>query len=159
MPHQTSYFSKSSIDWDANPDVRALYKKIISIRKSSEPLAQGSRHHYADNDVATFTRVFGGEEVLVIVNTRSTGLAYTLPALLQGTDWTDLVNAGPVSLATPVNLGSYEFLILGRYPFLSVALHQGHVLRPGFGMHFGNTFSIEGLRVLTDIQAEALIIR
>jgi hypothetical protein len=52
MPHQTSYFSKSTIDWDANPDVRALYKKIISIRKSSEPLAQGVITTYADNDVS-----------------------------------------------------------------------------------------------------------
>lgn len=112
-PTMLPFFSKSTIDWDANPDVRAFYKKIISIRTSSESLKQGTITTYAHNDVVTFTRSFGGDEVLVIVNTRNNGLTYTLPAALDG-NWTDLVSGDPVTLATSVNLSAYEFVILQR---------------------------------------------
>ena len=113
-PTKLPIFSKSTIDWNANPDVRALYKKILSIRSSSEPLNHGDLTTYAHNDVVTFTRSVATNEVLVIVNTRSNALTYPLPAPLQATDWTDLVNGGPFSLGTSLNLAAYEFVILQR---------------------------------------------
>ncbi len=112
-PIMLPIFNTSTIDWDANPDVRMLYKKIISIRSASEPLKQGVLTTYADNDIVTFTRSFGGEEVLVIVNTRNSGDTFSLPAALEG-NWSDLLNSGPVTLTTSVNLSAYEFMILQR---------------------------------------------
>lgn len=112
-PTMLPIFNTSTIDWDANADVRILYTKLISIRSTSETLKQGALTTYADTDIVTFTRAFGGEEVLVIVNTRNSGDTYTLPAALEG-NWTDLVNGGPVTLTTSVNFAAYEFVILQR---------------------------------------------
>ncbi len=108
------FFSRSPIDWSTSPDMTARYKRLIAIRKNSGPLKQGTFEGYPDNDVVAFKRVFGTEEVLVIVNTRNTPINFTLPETVANTQWTNMFDQSTVNLGTQLPLGAYEYRILNK---------------------------------------------
>jgi Glycosidases len=105
-------FTSTKIDWTINPDVFALYKKLIAFRNNSAAIRRGQLTAYSTKDVCSFTKTQGTETVWVIVNMRNTPVTYTLPSVLANSTWTDGLNGGTVSLATQATLQAYAYMVL-----------------------------------------------
>ncbi len=108
----TPFFSKSPIDWTANPAYLAEYKQVMAFRQSSAAVRQGELEAFSNGDVVVFKKKLAGEEVLVIANPRNAAITYTLPAAIANTDWKNALTQVDVGLGTQVGLGAYEYLIL-----------------------------------------------
>jgi glycosidase len=106
------FFTKSPIDWTANPDMVLAYQKMMEIRKNHEALKTGSLFPYSSNDVVAFTKTTTAQKVLVMVNVRNSNVAYTVPSELQNTSWTNLFTGQTETLGTSVALAPYEYQVL-----------------------------------------------
>lgn len=114
-PVKLPFFSRSPIDWNINPDLKQTYKRLLSVRASSEAVKQGTLQSFPDNDVAAFVRQEGDEQLLVIVNTRSAPIDYTLESSITNTTWLDTMNGLTVKqLGATVSLAPFEYLILKK---------------------------------------------
>lgn len=112
-PVQIPIFDTSTINWNANTDMFAAYKKILGFRNSSEAVKEGSIQVYTNNsDIAAFERTYGADTVLVIVNVRNVSVNYTLDASLQNSTWKDAMqNNEIVQLGANITLPAYTFRI------------------------------------------------
>jgi glycosidase len=108
----TPFFSKSPINWTANPAYLAEYKQVMAFRQSSDAIRKGQTEAFPNGDVVVFKKKLGTEEVLVVANPRNAVITYTLPSALANTDWKDALTQADVSLGTQVVLGAYAYLIL-----------------------------------------------
>lgn len=107
-PVKLPFFSKSSIDWSTNPDMKSAYKKLIAFRQSSEAIKQGTFEGFPDADIVAFRRTLNASTVVVLVNTRNSTINYNLPGALANTSWTDALTGTPVSLSTSIGFAPYE---------------------------------------------------
>ena len=107
-------FTSVKINWAINPDVFALYKKLIAFRNSSNAVRRGQLTSYSSKDICAFTKVQDNETVLVLANLRNTTIAYTLPTILANTTWTDILNGSTTNLANQTTLQPYSYLILQK---------------------------------------------
>lgn len=115
-PNQLPFFegTNATINWNLNPAIKAEYERILNLRKNSAALRRGTLTDYSSSNVAAFVRKDGNEEVLVLVNVRNSNQDFTLPANLRLSDWSDAYSNAPVSLATTVSLGAYQYRVLKR---------------------------------------------
>ncbi|HRD83364.1 MAG TPA: alpha-amylase family glycosyl hydrolase, partial [Saprospiraceae bacterium] len=115
-PNQLPFFegTNATINWNLNPAIKAEHERILNLRKNSAALRRGTLTDYSSSNVAAFTRKQGNEEVLVLVNVRNSNQDFTLPANLRLSDWYDAYSNAPVSLATTVSLGAYQYRVLKR---------------------------------------------
>ncbi|HLO55068.1 MAG TPA: alpha-amylase family glycosyl hydrolase [Saprospiraceae bacterium] len=111
-PVKLPFFSKSPIDWKTNPDMLKTYKKLIAIRLSNAALRSGSLEQFAHNDIVSFRRKSGTNEVFVLVNTRSANKSYTLPTVIQNSAWKDAISNENVTLGISLDLKGYEYRVL-----------------------------------------------
>ncbi|MCF8357599.1 MAG: alpha-amylase [Prolixibacteraceae bacterium] len=111
-PYQLSFFTKTPINWNLNPEILSEYKKLMGIRKGNDAVRKGSLEKYSHNDVVAFKRVLGSEEVVVIVNVRNKAIDFNLPGELQSVTKTNLLTGENVELEETVQLGAFEYLIL-----------------------------------------------
>ncbi len=102
------------IDWTANPDMLAAYKKLIAFRNNSNALKTGTVTLFGDANIVAFEKTSGTETVLVVVNTRSSASSYTIPAALVNSAWTDTLNGGTISLASQLSLQAYQYMVLKK---------------------------------------------
>ena len=112
---KTPFFSKSPINWSANPNYLAEYKQIMAFRQANTVVREGSLENFDDTDIAVFKKKLNNQEVLVMVNTRNAAKTYTLPSNLANTSWKNAFNNGNTPLSTSVNFGAYEYLILKNF--------------------------------------------
>lgn len=113
-PKAINFFNDELIDWSANPDMTAEYKRILSFRASSEALKTGTLTPYNDTSIIAYEKVSGSNDVLVLVNATNTNVSFSLPAALQNTKWTNGLTGKEVDLATQTNFGAYNYLILRK---------------------------------------------
>ena len=114
-PYKLSFFTKTPINWNLNPEIKEVYKKVIAIRNTGEAVKKGALVSYKNsNDVAAFERISGTEEVLVLVNVRNKTVDYQLPAEIANTNWTNQMNQASLPLETKLQLAPFEFLILKK---------------------------------------------
>ena len=106
------FFSNSTINWNANPDMLDAYQKILQFYTSSDAAKQGYNSVYAHNDVACFKKAFEGQEVLILVNIRNQEVTYSMPTPLNGTSWTNAMTGASITLNSEITLGAYEYVIL-----------------------------------------------
>ncbi len=111
-PVKLPFFSKSPLDWKTNPDMVKTYKKLISIRTSNAALRIGNLEHFAHNDIVSFKRKSGANEVLVLVNVRNSAKSYTLHTAIQNSEWKDAISGENVMLGTSLELKGYEYQVL-----------------------------------------------
>lgn len=113
-PEQLGFFDNntSRIDWNANPETLSEYKKILAFRNQNNAIKRGTIETYSSNDVMTFKRILGEEEVLVMVNVRARAIDYTLPASLKDTSWQDAFTNEDYDFADVVSLEPFSYLIL-----------------------------------------------
>jgi glycosidase len=109
-----SFFNMSTpIDWSANPDMVAEYKKIIALRKASPALKTGALTSYADNNIVCYTRTSGTDTYLILVNVRNSGIVFSVPAALQGS-WSDAFSGSSTNLGATQNLNAYQYIVLKK---------------------------------------------
>ena len=111
-PVKLPFFSKYPINWTTNPDMLLKYKLFMQIRKDHVALRIGSIENYSTNDVVTFKRKEGTDEVLILANTRNASKTYFLPPQLQNSSWMDASNNTPLTLSSSLNLLPFEYKIL-----------------------------------------------
>ncbi len=106
-------FTGPVIDWSVNADVTTEYTNVIAFRKSSDAIKQGIVAPYSSIDVCAFTKTYGNEKVLVLVNMRNATKTFTLPAALQNTTWNDVFTTpqSSVTLGTTIDLAPYQYRV------------------------------------------------
>ncbi|HEY0271708.1 MAG TPA: hypothetical protein VGC22_00930, partial [Chitinophaga sp.] len=108
-----SFFNNSTpIDWTTNPDMTAVYKRIIAFRKSSDAVKTGALSSFSSDDVCAFTKTAAARQVFVIANLRNRPVTYTVPAALTHSGWRNALNGDNVSLWESVVLQPYDYLVL-----------------------------------------------
>lgn len=105
------FFWNSTINWSGNPEMLDSYKKILNFYYSSDEAKQGALTYYPHNDIVSFTKDLGDNELCVLVNVRNSTKTYSLPEVLSGS-WTNQMNLESITLDTEIELEPYEFLIL-----------------------------------------------
>ncbi len=111
---KTPFFSRSPIDWNANPGITEEYKKLLQIRNESEALKQGTLEYFHTYDIVCFRRKFSGEEVLVLVNVRNRQTEFTIPEILRSVTWENAMNGSAVVTGSSRTLNSYDYIIVKR---------------------------------------------
>jgi 1,4-alpha-glucan branching enzyme len=108
------FFSQSSIDWTANPEVLSAYNDIMEVYTTQPAFRYGETiKHDAGYHMAVYSRKTGNEEVVVVVNPRYTDITATLPAELQGS-YKDLLGGGNYTLAESITMEPYSWLFLKK---------------------------------------------
>jgi glycosidase len=112
-PNAINFFNNVAVDYTANPDMVAAYKKIIAFRTAHEAIKTGTLTAYTDNDIVAFQKVSGTDDVVILVNTRNSTINYTVPVAIQGA-WTDGLANTSVSLSAQLSLAPYQYVILKK---------------------------------------------
>ncbi len=101
------------IDWNQGADVFARFKQILDFRTRSTAIRRGQLTDYSNNDVSAFTKTTDDERVAVLVNLRSGGATFRVPAEMAGT-YSDAYSGASVALAAgeTVSLSGFEYRVL-----------------------------------------------
>ncbi len=108
------FFSNTTIDWLAHPEMLQAYKEILNFYDSSEALRKGDMTSYSTADVLAFTRISGQDTVFVIDNLRNTTISFDVPAELENTTWLDAFDGREIMLGANKELGAYEYFVLTK---------------------------------------------
>jgi glycosidase len=108
------FFSNSTINWSANPDMLLEYQKILQLYSNSTVARRGVNTTYSNDQVVLFKKTLSGEDLLIVVNVRNNSTLVDVPAELQNTDWVDALTNEPVSLENQIPLGPYGYVILKK---------------------------------------------
>ncbi|QIX60544.1 hypothetical protein HER32_04820 [Hymenobacter sp. BT18] len=106
--------ARQPIDWTPNPALTAEYKRLIKFRNGSKALRRGELTSYSTDDVCAFTRTAGKEQVLVLVNLRSSPKLFSIPASLAGAGWRHAFSGQPADAARSLTLAPYQYLVLHK---------------------------------------------
>jgi len=106
------FFSKSTIDFTANPELLARYQQMLSFYTGSNTARKGSLTTYTDADVAVFKKVLNGKTVLVVANIRDRQINYSIPAAFTNSTWKNIMEDVDVTLGSELTLQPYQFYIL-----------------------------------------------
>lgn len=112
-PNAINFFNNVAVDYTANPDMVAAYKKIIAFRAAHEAIKTGTLTAYTDNDIVSFEKKSGADDVVILVNTRNSTINYTVPASIQGA-WNDGLAGSSVTLSAQLSLTPYQYVILKK---------------------------------------------
>lgn len=113
-PNAINFFNNVAVNYSANPDMVAAYKKILAFRAGHEAVKTGTLTSYADNNIVAFEKKSGADDVLVLVNTQKSAISYTIPAALQGTAWKDGLSGTGLTLSAQLTLQPYNYLVLQK---------------------------------------------
>jgi glycosidase len=113
-PNAINFFNVVPVDYTANPDMVALYKKILAFRAAHPAVRIGAPAAYGDTNISAFEKISGTDDVVVMVNTHNTTVTYTIPAAWQNTTWTDGYSGAAVSLSTTYTFQPYGYLVLSK---------------------------------------------
>jgi len=113
-PNAISIFSNVPVDYTANPDMVAAYKKIIAFRAAHEAIKTGTLTAYNDLNIVAFEKKSGTDDALVLVNARNASETFTIPTALQNTTWKDGFTGATVTLGTTYNFSAYQYLVLSK---------------------------------------------
>ena len=113
-PKKINFFVDDPIDWSANPDMVAAFKKIIAFRTSSAAVKGGTLNVYNNTDIIAFEKKAGSDDVLVLVNARNAAIDFPVPAALEGSTWSNGLAAGDVTLSIKQTMQPYGYLVLKK---------------------------------------------
>ena len=114
-PETINFFHYVPVDWNANPQMREEYKKLVSIYNDHAALhSSGKVISFDDpeNNVLCVDRVLNNDNVLVLVNVRDAVHSIELPAMWADRSVTDLMTGNAVNLGKRISLQPYQYLLL-----------------------------------------------
>ena len=85
-----AFFSKDPINWNANPNTLDAYQEFMQIYRNEPAARVQTLSDYSTSDVLAFRKAKGGEELLMIVNTRSNQVVYPLANDFSNGSWRDI---------------------------------------------------------------------
>jgi len=112
-PNAINFFNTVPVDYTANPDMVAAYKKILAFRASHEAVKVGTLTPYTDASVVAFEKTSGTDDVLVLVNTTNSTVNYAVPAAVQG-NWIDGMSNTATTLSSQLSLTPYRYVVLKK---------------------------------------------
>ncbi len=117
-PEPINFFKYVPVNWDANPEMRDEYKKLIAIYNEHPALrSSGKVAPYDDdeNNVLCVDRVLNNDNVLVIVNVRDAAHGIDLPGMWADRTVTDLMTGNEVALKRHIDLQPYQYMLLCKH--------------------------------------------
>lgn len=113
-PNAINFFNNVAVDYTANPDMVAAYKKILAFRAAHEAVKTGALTPYTDNNVVVFEKTSGTDDVLILINIRNSVQTYNVPAALQNSTWKNGLATANVTLGSQYVLQPYSYLVLSK---------------------------------------------
>lgn len=108
------FFSNDPINWNDNPDMLAAYKDIMNIYTTYDAARLGTNTNYITKDVVMFTKTYGTEQLLIMVNTRNAPVESTVDPAITGLYWTDAFTGDTLQFGASVQLTGYQYIIARR---------------------------------------------
>ncbi|WP_295674559.1 alpha-amylase family glycosyl hydrolase [uncultured Mucilaginibacter sp.] len=112
-PSAINFFNTVPVDYTANPDMVAAYKKILAFRAAHEAVKVGTLTPYTDASVVAFEKKSGTDDVLIVVNTGNSTVNYAVPAGVQGS-WIDGMSNTATTLSSLLSLTPYQYVVLKK---------------------------------------------
>jgi glycosidase len=112
-PNAINFFNTVPVDYTANPDIVAAYKKILAFRAVHEAVKVGTLTPYADASVVAFEKKSGTDDVLILVNASGSTVNYSVPAAVQGS-WKDGMTGAATTLSSQLSLTPYQYVVLTK---------------------------------------------
>ncbi len=106
------FFTKDPIDWNENQEVLEAYRKLLAIYGSSPAFAEGTLKSFAHQDLAVFSRTFGNEGFLILVNVRNAEASWTVDDTIKNQSWINTADGNAFALSATVSLPAFSWLIL-----------------------------------------------
>jgi glycosidase len=113
-PNAINFFNNVPVDYTANPDMLAAYKKILAFRAAHEAVKTGTLTQYADSNIIAFEKKSGTDDVLILVNTRNSTQVFSIPAALQNSTWKNGLANTNITLSGQYSLPAYNYLVLSK---------------------------------------------
>ena len=114
-PETINFFHYVPVNWNANPDMREEYKKLIAIYNAHPSLRSSGKVLPFDDDqnnVLCVERVLNNDNVLVMVNVRGDAHSYQLPAMWANRTATDLMTGESIELKEWFPMKPYQYMLL-----------------------------------------------
>lgn len=116
-PETINFFKYVPVDWNANPEMRNEYKKLIAIYNEHPALRSSGKvtpYNEDDKNVLCVDRVLNNDNVLVVVNVRNADHTIEVPVMWRGRNVTDLMTQEPLQLEKTITLKPYQYLLLSN---------------------------------------------
>jgi len=113
-PYAINFFNNVAVDYTANPDMIAAYKKIIAFRSAHEAVKTGVLTQYPDNNIVAFEKTSGTDDVLILVNARNGVQTFNIPTALQNTTWKNGITNSSITLGSQYTFQPYTYLVLSK---------------------------------------------
>ena len=111
-PDTINFFRYQQVDWNANADVRAAYRRINHIFRDHPVLHGDGVDSFTDDDVLMYEKRGENNQYLVMVNVRDSSFAVKTPSAWQNVEFTNLVTGKKGRSGARVPLKPYEYRIL-----------------------------------------------
>ena len=116
-PEPINFFKYVPVNWNANPQIREEYKRLIAAYNEHPALrSSGKVIPYDDdeNNVLCVDRVLNNDNVLVVVNVRDKDCAIDVPGLWGDKDVINLMTGEQMHLGKRIALHPYQYLLLSN---------------------------------------------
>ena len=116
-PEPINFFHYVPVNWNANPQLREEYKKLIAIYNEHPALrSSGKLRPYDDdeNNVLIVDRVLNNDNVLVIVNVRNAPHNIEVPSMWVNRPVINLLTGDEIQLGSHINVKPYEYMLIGN---------------------------------------------
>lgn len=108
------FFSTSTINWSANPEMLHAYQAMLSYYANKETARLGENTVFADDDIACLQKSLNSDTILVVTNLRNSEINWTIPGSLQTTQWVDAFTGYPFTFTESLLLNPYQYLIFQK---------------------------------------------
>ncbi len=106
------FFTKSTIKWNDNPDMLLVYQTMLSFYSQSDVSRKGTLTDYSNTDIVCFTKSLSNQKITLIANMRNAQVNFSLPVVLQNTNWTNIFTNSTLTLTESIQLNKYQYIIL-----------------------------------------------
>lgn len=106
------FFSRSTINWNANPAFLATKQRMLQFYASSRAARRGALTSFANTNIVAFTKTHQAETVAVFANVRNSQQSLSLPAALANKTWWDVMAQDSLTLGSELSLAPYQYYIL-----------------------------------------------
>jgi glycosidase len=109
-------FTEQKIEWSINQPVTDEYTRLIKFYNQSAAIRRGLPTSHSNHDVSAFTKESDGQKALVVVNVRSRGVTFPLPASLANTAWYSGFDKSEIKLGVAIELAPHQYLAMTASP-------------------------------------------
>lgn len=106
------FFSNSSINWSANPDVLAEYQRLMDAYSANPAWRSTALSDFSTDDVLILERGSGSTRGAVLVNVRDSARSAPIPAAWQGLSAIDALDGSSLTLDSTLSLDAYTYRLL-----------------------------------------------